>query len=78
MLDLSKRISLDFKFRCYGNQNQNDCLLLKTKGLLFKERVSQKQFETIQFLLLLQAISFFKEKLVIHSYYCEKTMFFCF
>ena len=28
-LKLSKRISLDFKFRCYGNQNQNDCLLLE-------------------------------------------------
>ena len=30
LLELSKGISLDFKFRCYGNQNQNDCLLLKT------------------------------------------------
>ena len=26
---LSKGISLDFKFRCYVNQNQNDCPLLK-------------------------------------------------
>ena len=29
ILELSKGISLDFKFRCHGNQNQNDCLLLK-------------------------------------------------
>ena len=29
----------NFKFRCYGNQNQNYCLLLKkTKGLLFKKK----------------------------------------
>ena len=29
LLGLGKEISLAFKFRCYGNQNQNDCLLLK-------------------------------------------------
>ena len=29
LLELSKGILLDFKFRCYGNQNQNNCLLLK-------------------------------------------------
>ena len=29
LLELSKEFLLDFKFRCYGNQNQNDCLLLK-------------------------------------------------
>ena len=34
-----KGISFDFKFRCYGNKNQNDCLLFeKTKGLLFKQK----------------------------------------
>ena len=38
VLELSKRISLDFKFRCYGNQNQNIVYYWKTKGLLFKER----------------------------------------
>ena len=26
-----QKILLDFKFCCYGNQNQNDCLLLKKK-----------------------------------------------
>ena len=29
LLELSKGISLHFKFGCYGNQNQNDCLLFK-------------------------------------------------
>ena len=24
-----KGISFDFKFRCYGNKNQNDCLLFE-------------------------------------------------
>ena len=39
-----------FKFRCYGNQNQNDCLLLKKrKGLLFKERGFSKIIWKIQF-----------------------------
>ena len=39
LLELSKGILLDFKFSCCGNQNQNNCLLLrKTKGLLFKRK----------------------------------------
>ena len=49
LLELSKGISLDTKFRCYGNQNQNHCIygfhakqkvycLSKTKGLLFKQK----------------------------------------
>ena len=29
LLELGKGILLHFKFRCYGNQNQNNCLLLK-------------------------------------------------
>ena len=28
----SEGISLHFKFRCYGNQSQNDCLTLKNKS----------------------------------------------
>ena len=53
-------------------------MIEKQKVYYLKKEVSQKQFETIQFLFLLQAMSFFKEKLLIHFYYCEKTMFFCF
>ena len=29
LLELNKGTSHDFKFCCYDNQNQNDCLLLK-------------------------------------------------
>ena len=36
LLELDKGISLHFRFRCHGNQNQNYCPLLKTKDLLFK------------------------------------------
>ena len=42
LLELGKRILLHFKFCCYGNQNQNYCLLLKTKGLLFKQKWCSK------------------------------------
>ena len=39
LLERSKGISLDFKFRCYGNENQNDCLLLKKGYCLSKSDV---------------------------------------
>ena len=43
LLALGKGISLHFKFRCYGNQNQNYCLLLKKrKDLLFKQKWCSK------------------------------------
>ena len=43
LLELSKGILLHFKFRCYGKQNQNDCLSLKkTKGVLFQEKCFSK------------------------------------
>ena len=32
LLELSKGNSLEFKFRCYGKQNQNDCLSLKKQN----------------------------------------------
>ena len=79
LLELSKGISLDFKFHCYGNQNQNDCLLVK------KQRIYCLSWSDVQKViwnntvwLLLQAVSNFEEKLVIHSSYCEKTIVFCF
>ena len=31
---MNKRISLDFKFRCYGNSNENNYPLFKNKRLL--------------------------------------------
>ena len=35
LLEVNKRISLDFKFRCYGNPNKNNLPLFKNKRLLF-------------------------------------------
>ena len=59
-------MGVDFKFRCYGNQNQNNCLLLKkTKGLLFKQKCFSKNYLSNTVKLLLQVVSFFEEKLVI-------------
>ena len=40
--DFGKWISLHLKFCCYGNFNQNYWLLLKNKGLLFKQKWSSK------------------------------------
>ena len=77
LLELSKRISLDFKFRCYVNQNQNDCRLLK-KGLLFKERGFSKTSWNNTVFIITAGYIIFEEKLVIHSSYYEKTIFFCF
>ena len=32
---MNKRISLDFKFRCHGNSNENNWPMFKNKRLLF-------------------------------------------
>ena len=42
LLGLSNEISFHLNSRCCGNQNQNDCLLLKNKGLLFKQKCFSK------------------------------------
>ena len=79
LLELRKGFSLDFKFRCYGNQNQNYCLLLKKQKVycLSKSDI-QKVVWNNSVWLLLQAVSSFEVKLVIYSSYCEKTIAFCF
>ena len=77
LLELSKGISLDFKFRCYGSQNQNNYLLLKKKGLLFKQNYFSKN-NLKQYSLLKQDISCFEKELVIHFSYFEKAILFCF
>ena len=43
LLELGKGISLHFKFCCYGNQNQNYCLLLKNKRSIVKAKVMFKK-----------------------------------
>ena len=76
VLELGKEILLHFKFCCYGNQNQNYCLLLKKQKVycLSKSDVRKVIWNRLP----LQVVSSFEEKWVIHSSYCEKTIVFCF
>ena len=74
-----KGFSLDFKFRCYSNQNQNYCLSLKKQKVycLSKSDV-QKVVWNNSVWLLLQVVSSFEVNLVKYSSYCKKTIVFCF
>ena len=78
LLELDKEISLHFKFCCYGNQNQNYCLLLKKQKVYCLSKTDvRKVIWNNKVWLLLQVVSSFEEKWVIHSSYCEKTIVFC-
>ena len=68
-----------FQICCYGNQNQNYCLLLKKQMVycLSKSHVRTVIWNNTVWLLL-QVVSSFEEKWVIHSSCCEKTIVFCF
>ena len=74
-----QKISLLFKLRCHGNQNQNYCLLLKEQKVysLSKKDVQKVVWNNTVWLLL-QVVSNFEENWVTHSSYCEKTIVFCF
>ena len=79
LLELGKGISLHFKFRCHGNQTQNYCPLLKKKrSIVLRKSEVQKIIWSNTVWSLLQVVSSFEEKWVIHSSYCEKTVVFCF
>ena len=79
LLEVGKGILLRLKFCCYGNRNQNYCLLLKKKKVYcLSKRVVWKVIWNSTVWLLLQVVSSFEEKWVIHSSYCEKTIDFCF
>ena len=79
LLELGKRILLRLRFCCYGNQNQNYCLLMKKqKVYCLSKSIVWKVIWTSTVWLLLQVVSSFEEKWVIHSSYCEKTIVFCF
>ena len=79
LLELGKEILLHFKFCCYGNQNQNYCLLLKKQKVycLSKSDVQKVTWNNTVWLLL-QVVSSFEDKWVNHSSYGEKTIVFCF
>ena len=79
LLDLGKGISLHFQFCCYGNQNQNYCLLLEKQKVYYLSKSDvRKVIWNNTVWLLLQVVSSFEEKSVIRSSYCEKTIAFCF
>ena len=46
LLEISKGIWFNFKFRFHGNQNQNDCLLFKKQKMYCLSK--QQYFETVQ------------------------------
>ena len=79
LLELGKEILLHFKFCCYGNQNQDYCLLLKKQKVycLSKSDVWKVIWNNTVWLLL-QVVSSFEDKWVIHSSCCEKTIVICF
>ena len=78
LLELGKEILLHFKFCCYNNQNQNYCLLLKRQKVYYLCKTDvRKVIWNNTVWLLLQVVSSFEEKWVIHSSYCEKTIVFC-
>ena len=79
LLELAKEFCFISKFCCYGNQDQNYCLLLKKQKVycLSKSDV-RKVISNNTVWLLLQVVSSFEEKWVIHSSYCEKAIVFCF
>ena len=56
LLELGKEILLHFKFCCYGNQNQNYCLILKKQKVYCLSKSDVWKVE---------------DKWVIHSSYCE-------
>ena len=79
LLELGKEILLHFKFCCCGNQNQNYCLLSKKqKACCLSKSNVRKVIWNNTVWLLLQVVSSFEDKWVIHYSYCEKTIVFCF
>ena len=71
LLELSKGILLDFKFPCYGNQNQSNFLLWKNNKVycLSKRYFSKNDLKQCNLIITAGNI-FFRKILVIHSSYC--------
>ena len=68
---MNKRISLGFKFRCYGNSNENNWPLFKNKRLLFshnKKNVSPIFLQTL--ILPAVAIKLYCFKLLFEHHFC--------
>ena len=57
LLEVSIRISLVFKFRCYSNSNENIRPLFENKGLLFHQNKKSVSLAILQHLTLLTVIT---------------------
>ena len=63
---MNKEISLDFKFRCHGNSNENNQPLLKNKILLFSHNKKSVSLIFLQNLILVAVTT---------KLYCFKLLF---
>ena len=79
LLEFPKGISLDFKFCCYGNQNEHNCLSLKKQKVYYlSNSVVQKIIWNNTVDLLLHVVSFFLRKIQETLFLLWKTIVFCF
>ena len=68
---MNKRISLGFKFRCYGNSNENNQPLFKNKRLLFSHNKKSVSLIFLQNLILpAVAIKLYCSKLLFEHHFC--------
>ena len=71
LLEVNKWISLDFKFRCYGNSNENNKPLFKIKRLLFSHNKKSVSPSFLQNLILpAVAIKLYCFKLLFNHHFC--------
>ena len=68
---MNKGISLDFKFRCYGNSNENNWPLFKNERLLFSDNKKSVSPIFLQNLTLLAVtIKLYCFKLLFEHHFC--------
>ena len=71
LLEVNKWVSLDFKFRCYGNSNENNQPLFKNKRLLFSHNKKSVSPIFLQnWILPPVAIKLYCSKLHFEHYFC--------
>ena len=79
LLELSKGILPHFKFRCYGNQTQNDCLLLKKQKVYCSKQkwCSNSNFKQYNLIVTAGSVKFWR-KIGKTLFLLWKTIVFCF
>ena len=76
---MNKRISLDFKFCCHGNSNDNNQSLFKNKRLLFSHNKKSVSPIFLQNLILpAVAIKLYCFRLLFEHHFCLKNRTFVF